>query len=96
MTSSAAPEVRVGESSRTLAIGPAAVLVPVGLFVAVVATAAPNGGYFPSGARLMRAGRLLVVCNVGYEGHYETDESFASLSVYERDDASGALTSVAG
>jgi hypothetical protein len=39
---------RPGKSHRVLAVEPAAVLVPIGLFVAVVATAAPNGSYFPS------------------------------------------------
>ena len=39
---------RAEEAHRALAVDPAVVLVPIGLFVAVVATAAPNGSYFPS------------------------------------------------
>ncbi len=39
---------RGGEARRALAVEPAVVLVPIGLFVTVVATAAPNGSYFPS------------------------------------------------
>jgi hypothetical protein len=41
-------EYRGETHRRALAFEPAVFLVPVGLFVAVVATAAPNGSYFPS------------------------------------------------
>ena len=46
--SNSAVELPAGESPRALAVEPTAFLVPVGVFVAVVATAAPNGSYFPS------------------------------------------------
>ena len=48
MSNSVAPNLPVRESRRALAIEPAVVLVPAGLFVAVVSTAAPSGSYFPS------------------------------------------------
>jgi hypothetical protein len=48
MANSVAPEVGMRETPRALELGLVAVLVPVGLFVAIVATAAPNGSYFPS------------------------------------------------
>ena len=38
----------MSETPRALAIDPGVVLVPAGLFVAVVAVAAPDGSYFPS------------------------------------------------
>ena len=48
MSNSVVPKLPVRERPRALAIEPAVVLVPAGLFVAVVATAAANGSYFPS------------------------------------------------
>jgi hypothetical protein len=48
MANSVAPEIGIRETPRALELGLAAVLVPVGLCIAVVATAAPNGSYFPS------------------------------------------------
>ena len=48
MSNSVAPNLPVRASRRALAIEPAVVLVPAGLFVAVVSTAAPSGSYYPS------------------------------------------------
>ncbi len=48
MSNSVAPNLPVRASRRALAIEPAVVLVPAGLFVAVVSTAAASGSYFPS------------------------------------------------
>ncbi|MGH3137468.1 MAG: hypothetical protein ACRDPV_13360, partial [Gaiellaceae bacterium] len=48
MSNSVVPPLPIREKPQALAIGLAAVLVPIGLFVAVVAVAAPNGSYFPS------------------------------------------------
>ena len=48
MSNSVARQLPVSEKPRALAIEPAVVLVPAGLFVAVVAIAAPDGSYFPS------------------------------------------------
>ena len=48
MSTSVVPQLPARETPRVLAIEPAAFLVPLGLFVAVVAVAAPNGSYFPS------------------------------------------------
>ena len=48
MSNSVARPVGVRETPRALAIEPSVVLVSVGLFIAVVATAAPHGSYFPS------------------------------------------------
>jgi hypothetical protein len=48
MSRSAVPPLPVSEKPRALAVEPAAVLVPLGLFVAVVCVAAPDGSYFPS------------------------------------------------
>ena len=48
MSRSAVPPLPVSEKPQALAVEPAAVLVPLGLFVAVVAVAAPDGSYFPS------------------------------------------------
>jgi hypothetical protein len=48
MSNSVAPQLPIGETPRTAAIDPAVILVPPGVFIAVVATAAPNGSYFPS------------------------------------------------
>ena len=48
MSNSVARPVGVSEAPRALAIDPSLILVPAGLFIAVVATAAPNGSYFPS------------------------------------------------
>jgi len=47
MSNSVVPQLPVSEKPRTLAIEPA-VAVPLGLFIAVVSIAAPNGSYFPS------------------------------------------------
>ena len=48
MSRSLVPPLPVSEKPRALAIEPAVVLVPLGLFVAVVSVAAPDGSYFPS------------------------------------------------
>jgi hypothetical protein len=48
MSNSVARHVGVSETPRALAIDPSIILVPAGLFIAVVAIAAPNGSYFPS------------------------------------------------
>jgi hypothetical protein len=48
MSNSVAPQLPVREKSRALAFEPAVVLVPGGLFIAVVSTAAASGSYFPS------------------------------------------------
>ena len=48
MSRSLVPPLPVSEKPRALAVEPAAVLVPLGLFVAVVSVAAPDGSYFPS------------------------------------------------
>ena len=48
MSNSVVPQLPARETPQALAIEPAAFLVPLGLFVAVVAVAAPNGSYFPS------------------------------------------------
>jgi tetratricopeptide (TPR) repeat protein len=48
MSNSVARPVAVSEAPRALAIDPSFILVPAGLFIAVVATAAPHGSYFPS------------------------------------------------
>jgi hypothetical protein len=48
MSGSVVPQLSVHEGRRALALDPAVVLVPLGVFVAVVALAAPNGSYFPS------------------------------------------------
>jgi O-Antigen ligase len=48
MPNSVVPQLRVSETPRALAIEPAVVLVPFGLFAAVIAIAAPDGSYFPS------------------------------------------------
>ncbi|HJS49887.1 MAG TPA: O-antigen ligase family protein [Gaiellaceae bacterium] len=48
MSNSVVPPLPARETPRALAIEPAAVLVPLGLFVAIVAVAAPNGSYYPS------------------------------------------------
>jgi tetratricopeptide (TPR) repeat protein len=47
MSQTAAQQLPVGETSRTFALA-STFLAPLGLFVAVVAIAAPNGSYFPS------------------------------------------------
>jgi hypothetical protein len=48
MSNSVVPQLPIDEKPRALAIEPTVLLVPFGLFVAVVAIAAPNGSYFPS------------------------------------------------
>ena len=48
MSDSLVPQLPVSEKPRALAIEPAVVLVPPGLFMAVIAVAAPDGSYFPS------------------------------------------------
>jgi hypothetical protein len=48
MSNSVVSPVQASEAPRALAIDPSLILVPLGVFIAVVATAAPNGSYFPS------------------------------------------------
>ena len=48
MSNTVVPKLPVSERARALSIEPAVVLVPAGLLIAVVATAAPSGSYFPS------------------------------------------------
>ena len=48
MSNSVVPPLPISERPRALAIEPAVLLVPVGLFIAIVSIAAPNGSYFPS------------------------------------------------
>ena len=48
MSNTVVPKLPARERPRALAIEPAVVLVPAGLFVAVVSTAAASGSYFPS------------------------------------------------
>ena len=48
MSNTVVPTLPARERPRALAIEPAVVLVPAGLFVAVVSTAAASGSYFPS------------------------------------------------
>jgi hypothetical protein len=48
MSNSVVPHHPARETPRALAIEPVAVLVPLGLFIAVVSIAAPKGSYFPS------------------------------------------------
>ena len=48
MSNSVAPKLPLRERAGALTVEPAVVLVPAGLFVAVVATAAASGSYFPS------------------------------------------------
>jgi hypothetical protein len=48
MSNSVAPKLPLRERAGALAVEPAVVLVPAGLFVAIVATAAASGSYFPS------------------------------------------------
>ena len=48
MSDSVAPDLPARGALRALAVEPAVVLVPAGLFIAVVSTAAPSGSYFPS------------------------------------------------
>jgi hypothetical protein len=48
MSDSAVPQVQASQTTRALAFDPAAVLIPLGLFIAIVSVAAPNGSYFPS------------------------------------------------
>jgi len=55
-----------------------------------------DGGYYPVGATVTQAGRLLLVCNQGYSGHYYISEGIPSLSVYARNDTTGVLASVPG
>ncbi|MBA3562106.1 MAG: O-antigen ligase family protein [Actinobacteria bacterium] len=47
MSNSVVPQLHKAER-RALSIEPARVLVPTGLFIAVISVAAPNGSYFPS------------------------------------------------
>jgi len=47
MSNSVVPQLHKAER-RAPSIGPARVLVPTGLFIAVISVAAPNGSYFPS------------------------------------------------
>ena len=48
MSNSVVPQLPIDERPRALAIDLPVILVPLGLFVAVTAIAAPNGSYFPS------------------------------------------------
>ena len=48
MSNSVAPKLAAPDRPRALAVEPAVILVPAGLFVAVVSTAAASGSYFPS------------------------------------------------
>jgi len=48
MSQSAVRNFPAGAKPRAFLIEPAVVVVPLGLFIAVVAIAAPNGSYFPS------------------------------------------------
>src|SRR3990170_2790731 len=48
MSNSVVPQLPVSDTPRALAIDLPVILVPLGLFMAVTAIAAPNGSYFPS------------------------------------------------
>ena len=48
MSDSLVPQLPASEKPRALTIDPAGVLVPLGLFAAVISVAAPDGSYFPS------------------------------------------------
>jgi hypothetical protein len=48
MSNSVVPKLAAPDRPRSLAVDPAVLLVPAGLFVAVVSTAAASGSYFPS------------------------------------------------
>ncbi|HET6682358.1 MAG TPA: O-antigen ligase family protein, partial [Gaiella sp.] len=48
MSNSVAPKLPLRERTGALTVDPAVVLVPAGLFIAVVSTAAASGSYFPS------------------------------------------------